>query len=71
MKSPTAQMPERCGDYKSIMWTIVKDYQDYSALASPIFTKQDLHDFYNHFDEEKRGYDKKDLLEMIEENPNW
>lgn len=59
------------GDYKSIMWTIVKDYQDYSALTSPVFTKQDLQDFYNHFDEEKGDYYKEDLLEMIEENPNW
>jgi hypothetical protein len=59
------------GDYKSIMWTIVKDYQDYSALASPIFTKQDLLDFYNDFDELIGDYDKEDLLEMIEENPNW
>lgn len=59
------------GDYKSIMWTIVKDYHDYSALASPIFTKRDLQDFYNNFDEEKGDYYKEDLLEMIEENPNW
>ncbi|OQP46213.1 hypothetical protein [Niastella populi] len=59
------------GDYKNIMWTIVKDYQDYSALASAIFTKQDLQDFYNNFDEEKGDYYKEDLLEMIEENPNW
>jgi hypothetical protein len=59
------------GDYKNIMWTIVKDYQDYSALASAIFTKQDLQEFYKKFDEEKGDYDKEDLLEMIEENPNW
>ena len=59
------------GDYKSIMWTIVKDGQDYSALASAIFTKQDLQDFYNNFDEEKGDYYKEDLLVMIEENPNW
>lgn len=59
------------GDYKSILWTIVRDYQDYSALASPIFTKQDLQDYYKSFDEQKGGYDKEDLLEMIEENPNW
>lgn len=59
------------GDYKSIMWTIVRDYQDYSALVSPIFTKQDLQDFYDRFDEEKGDYYKEVLLEMIEENPNW
>lgn len=59
------------GNYKSIMWIIVKDYQDYSALTSPVFTKQDLQDFYNSFDEGKGDYCKKDLLEMIEENPNW
>lgn len=59
------------GDYKSIMWTIIKDYQVYSALISPIFTRHDLHDFYNNFDEVKGNYYKEDLLEMIEENPNW
>ncbi|OQP57929.1 hypothetical protein A3860_39730 [Niastella vici] len=59
------------GDYKSIMWTIVNDYQVYSALTSPIFTKDDLQEFYNNFDEAKGNYYKKDLLEMIEENPNW
>jgi hypothetical protein len=59
------------GDYKSIMWTIVKDYQDYSALASAIFSKQDLQDFYKDFDEQKGDYEKEDLLELIEENPNW
>jgi uncharacterized protein (TIGR02996 family) len=59
------------GEFKSIMWIIVKDYHDYSALASPIFTKQDLQDFYNNFDEQKGDYYKEDLLEMIEENPNW
>jgi len=59
------------GDYKSIMWTIVKDYQDYSALTSSVFTKQDLLDFYNTFDEEDGDYEKKDLLKMIKKNPNW
>lgn len=59
------------GDYKSIMWTIVKDYQDYSALASSIFTKQELKNFYKTFDEKTGDYDKADLLEMIEQNPNW
>ncbi|MEJ1241082.1 hypothetical protein WBG78_23240 [Chryseolinea sp. T2] len=59
------------GDYKTMMWTIVRDYQNYSALASSVFTKQDLKDFYNNFDEEDGDYYKEDLLEMIEENPNW
>jgi len=53
------------------MWTIVKEYQDYSALTSSVFTKQDLLDFYNKFDEEEGDYYKDDLLEVIEENPNW
>ena len=61
----------KSGDYKNIMWTIVKEYQDYSALASPIFTKKELQDFYRNFDEEKGDYYKEDLLEMIAENPNW
>lgn len=59
------------GDYKSIMWTIVKEYQDYSALASSIFTKQELQRFYKNFDGERGDYDKEDLLEIIKENPNW
>jgi hypothetical protein len=59
------------GSYKNIMWTIVKDYKDYSALASPVFNKQDLQDFYNKFDETKGNYDKEDLIEMIQCNPNW
>jgi hypothetical protein len=59
------------GDYKSIMWTIVKEYQNYSGLTSAIFTKQDLESFYKNFDEEKGDYNKEDLLKMIEENPNW
>jgi hypothetical protein len=59
------------GSYKDILWTIVKDYQDYSALASPVFTKQELQDFYDRFNETDGNYDKEDLIEMIECNPNW
>jgi uncharacterized protein (TIGR02996 family) len=59
------------GEYKAIMWTIIKEYQDYSALASSVFTKQELTDFFNSFNEKTGDYDKEDLLEMIEENPNW
>jgi len=59
------------GDYKSIMWTIVKEYQDYSALASPVFTKHELIDFYKSFDEKLGDYNKVDLLEMMKGNPNW
>jgi hypothetical protein len=62
---------QKSGDYKTILWTIVNDYQDYSALASPVFTKQELQNFYDNFDEDKGDYYKDDLLEMIEENPNW
>ena len=50
---PEEILLSKSGDYKSIMWTIVKDYQDYSALASPIFIKQDLQNFYNTFNEKK------------------
>ena len=59
------------GDYKSIMWNIVNEGQDYSALKSPIFSRQEIEDFYNNFDEVKAGYQKSDLLEMIEANENW
>jgi len=59
------------GGYKNIMWTIVKTHQDYSALASSIFTKQELIDYYNNFDEKTGDYNKDELLEFIEENPNW
>jgi len=42
---PEEILLSKSGDYKTIMWTIVKDYQDYSALASGVFTKQDLQAF--------------------------
>ncbi len=59
------------GDYKTIMWRLVKIYQDYSALASPIFSNKELAEFYNNFDEDEGDYLKEDLLEIIETNPNW
>ena len=59
------------GSYKDIMWTILRDYQEYSALKSSVFARQDLKNFYDNFDEENGGYYKKDLLEIMEENPNW
>lgn len=59
------------GDYKSIMWTLVKEHHDYDALASPVFTKEELTNFYKIFDEKAGDYDKEDLLEIMEENPNW
>ena len=68
---PEEILLSKSSDYKSILWTIIKDYQDYSALASPIFIKQDLQDFYNNFDEEKGDLYKEDLLELIKGNPNW
>jgi hypothetical protein len=70
-KGPDEILLSTSGDYKSIMWTIVKAYQGYSALTSSIFTKQDLTNFYKTFDEKAGDYDKEDLLEMIEGNPNW
>jgi hypothetical protein len=70
-KGPEEVLLSTSGDYKSIMWTIVNEYQDYSALTSPIFTKQDLQEFYINFDKEKGDYTKEDLLQIIEENPNW
>jgi len=68
---PKEILLSKSGDYKSILWTIIKDYQDYSALVSPIFLKQDLQDFYNNFDEVKGDLYKEDLLDLIKENPNW
>ena len=68
---PEEMLLSASGNYKSIMWTIVKEYQDYSALASPIFNKQDLHVFYEGFDEEKGDFDNESLLKILEENPNW
>lgn len=59
------------GDYKIILWAIINDHQDYSALISPVFTKKDLQHFCNTFDEEKQEYYKEELLKIIEENPNW
>lgn len=59
------------GDYKTILWAMIKDHRDYSALISPIFTQQELIEFYEQFDEDKDDYYKHDLLEIIRENPNW
>ena len=59
------------GNYKSIMWEIVNNYQDYSALASPFFSRQDLQNFYKTYDEEIGGFDKETILEYLQENPNW
>lgn len=70
-KGPKEILLSTNGDYKKIMWTIVQDYQDYSALESPTFTKQELQEFYNHFNEKEGDYSKEDLLEIIKENPNW
>jgi hypothetical protein len=70
-KGPDEILLSTSGDYKSILWTIVKDYQDYSALTSPVFTKQELSNFYKTIDEKTGDYDKEVILEMLEENPNW
>lgn len=59
------------GNYKAIMWTLVNDHQEYSALVSPVFTTKELEDLYENFDEDIRDYDKEDVLEIIERNPNW
>lgn len=49
----------------------MKDYQIYSALASPIFTKQDLQGVFDNFDKEKGNLDKEDLLGVTAESQNW
>jgi hypothetical protein len=59
------------GNYGSIMWEIVKGNQDYSALSSPFFTRQDLQNFYIEYDEAIGGFDKETILEYLQENPNW
>lgn len=59
------------GGYKGIMWSLVRQHHDYSTLASPIFTNQELTEYYNNFDEKKGDYYKEELLEIIQENPNW
>jgi hypothetical protein len=59
------------GDYKSILWTIVNDHQDYSPLISPVFTTQELEDFYESFEEDISGFTKEDLLDILKQNPNW
>ena len=68
---PEEVITDIIGDYKIILWTIINDLQDYSALISPVFTKEDLQHFYNTFDEEEQDYYKEELLKIIEENPNW
>jgi hypothetical protein len=59
------------GNYKSILWTIVHDFQDYTALVSPVFPRNELKTYFDQFDEQERDFDKSELLEILEENPNW
>ena len=59
------------GDYKSLLWSIVHKHVDYSAFVSPVFTLEELHAFYNDFDEAEYDFDKDTLLEIMEQNANW
>ncbi|MCM5530633.1 hypothetical protein [Parasegetibacter sp. NRK P23] len=62
---------ETTGNYKSIMWGIVNDLQDYWALTSKIFSKSELTTFYDNFDEDVSGFDKEELFEILKTNPNF
>lgn len=58
------------GEYKNILWALIND-QDYSPFISPVFSKEELHTFYNSFDEDEADFDKEALLEIMQQNINW
>ena len=58
------------GDYKYILNRIIQEGMPY-PLISPVFSKAELVRFYQQFEEEKYGFDKKDLLEILKQNINW
>ena len=59
------------GEYKHILRSIVKKHEDYSPLISPVFSKSELEDFYIEHDPEMYGSDTKQILQIIQQNPNW
>jgi hypothetical protein len=68
---PEKMLYSNNGDYKTILLRLVKIYQDYSVLISPVFTKSELSEVYNNHDPEDTGFEKEDLLEIVSQNPNW
>lgn len=58
------------GEYKNILLAFIND-QDYSPFISPVFSNEELHTFYNSFDEDEAGFDKEALLEIMQQNINW
>lgn len=61
---------QQYGSYAAIIRRFVKQ-QQYEALISPIFSKTDLRTFMVSYDEEREGLPIEDVLEILENNPNW
>lgn len=59
------------GDYKSMLESLVKKHDDYSPLASPVFTEEELLAYYFSFDEDHSNISREDLLEILKQNRNW
>jgi hypothetical protein len=59
------------GEYKHILRCIVKKHEDFSPLISPVFSKSELEDFYAEHDPSLYGSTSKDILQIIQQNPNW
>jgi hypothetical protein len=59
------------GDYKNLLWAMVKKHADYSPFISPVFSKEDLRAFFADFDEYEYDFDKSSLLRIMTQNPNW
>ncbi len=59
------------GNYKAMLWTLVKNHQDYYALVSPEFSFGELQKYAESFNEEDEAIEKEELLEILSNNPNW
>src|SRR5450432_291675 len=58
------------GGYKEILWSLIRQ-GEYGPFISQVFTKEELHSFLKHFDEDELGFEKKELIEIMEQNVNW
>jgi hypothetical protein len=68
---PEEMLLMESGDYKSMLWSIVKKHADYTPFISPVFSQEELVIFYDQFDEREYDFDIESLLQIMEQNPNW
>ncbi len=60
------------GNYKSLLYTLAKKYEDYEALKSPVFTTEDLNAFaIEHGKQNKKMTIEELTNNYLIENPNW